>query len=75
MPGPPAEVTRTALACGVATDDDASQKAARDAARGPALDEDFLAIVRALAKRHAREDYAAEVARNASHLSIKAEQP
>jgi hypothetical protein len=42
------------------------------AARVSAPDDDFLAIVRALAKRHAREDHAAEIARNASTHAIRA---
>jgi hypothetical protein len=42
------------------------------AARVSALHDDLLAIVRALAKRHAREDHAAEIA-NASQPAIRIE--
>jgi hypothetical protein len=42
------------------------------AARVSALHDDFLAIVQALAKRHAREDHAAEIARNTSTHAIRA---
>jgi hypothetical protein len=43
------------------------------AARVSAVHDDFVAIVRALAKRHAREDHAAEIARHASQTAIRVE--
>jgi hypothetical protein len=74
MSGPPTEVTQAKLAIGAATDGNTSQIAARDAAHGSVIHEDFLAIVRALAKRHAREDYAAEIAAStASQTASKVE--
>jgi hypothetical protein len=72
MSGPPKEVTQAELAVGVAADGDTSQLAARDATRASPVHDEFLAIVRALAKRHAREDYAAEIAaRTASQSKVE----
>ena len=84
MAGPPAKTTQAELAVGAAADCDATHRdaidqlrqttAAIDSARVTTVHDEFLAIVRALAKRHAREDYAAEIAaRSTSQPAIKVE--
>jgi hypothetical protein len=61
MSGLPDKETQAAFAVRVASDCDAK------AASASAVRDEFLVIVRALAKRHAREDYATEIAaRNTS---------